>query len=56
MTEDVSKLIEAIEDMAADVNLEEITDHIKKDLLGVWCNAWSKSVKIALDRLKNELK
>lgn len=55
MTEDVSNLIEAIEDMAADVNLEEITDHIKKDLLGVWCNAWSKCMKIAIDTLKKEL-
>ena len=55
MTEDVRKLIEAIEDMAADVNREEIADHIKEDCLGMWCNAWSQAMKMALNRLKKEL-
>lgn len=55
MTEDVSKLIEAIEDMAADVNKKEIASHIEEDCLGMWCNAWSQAMKMALNRLKKAL-
>lgn len=51
----MEKLIKEMEDMVADVNVNEIADHLKEESLWNWCGAWREEAKRILKDMRKEL-
>lgn len=55
MTEEAKQLIDAVEELAKDINLAEIASQIETETLGTWCNSWMITMMITLNQLRSEL-
>lgn len=51
----MEELIKEMEDMVADVNVEEIADHLKEESLWNWCGAWRENAKRILADMRKEI-
>ena len=51
----MEELIKEMEDMIADVNVNEIADHLKEESLWNWCGAWREEAKRILREMRKEL-
>lgn len=49
--EDIHMLTKELYGLIADVNPEEIADHIKRESLSSWCNGWRIAAKKVVDAI-----
>ena len=51
----MEELIKEMEETVADVNVNEIADHLKEESLWNWCGAWRGHVNRILKDMKKEI-
>ena len=47
------KLIQEMDGMIADINVNEIADHLKEESLFNWCGAWRQEARRVLEDIRN---
>lgn len=52
-SEALTALIEEMDGMIADVNVNEIADHLNEESLWNWCGAWRENARRILKEMKD---